>query len=57
MEEKKATAPILSVAQQRKSINGSTKIQKRKVLLNTLDSPLDLEWSVMFFFLNFDLEY
>ncbi|XP_046448918.1 uncharacterized protein LOC124197470 [Daphnia pulex] len=44
MEPTKAAAPVLSAAQQKKSINGSTKVQKRKVLINTLDSPLDLEW-------------
>ncbi|KAI9562978.1 hypothetical protein GHT06_010434 [Daphnia sinensis] len=42
--EPKVSAPVLTAAQQKKSISGSSKIQKRKVLLNTLDSPLDLEW-------------
>lgn len=53
MEPTKAAAPVLSAAQQKKSINGSTKVQKRKVLINTLDSPLDLEW---YCFLNWDVE-
>lgn len=40
----KVSAPVLTAAQQKKSISGTSKVQKRKVLLNTLDSPLDLDW-------------
>lgn len=36
-------APVLTAAQQKKAIAGS-KQQKRKVVINTLDSPLDLDW-------------
>lgn len=36
-------AQILTKDQQKKSISGS-KIQKRKVVLNTLDSPMDMDW-------------
>ena len=46
--KKKTPAPVLTAAQQKKSITGTTKIQKRKVVLNTLDSPLDLDWQVYF---------
>lgn len=43
--DKKKPAPILTASQQKKSITGSSsKGQKRKVVINTLDSPLDLEW-------------
>lgn len=44
MEPMKVSAPVLTAAQQKKSISGTSKVQKRKVLLNTLDSPLDLDW-------------
>jgi len=57
MESKKAAAPVLSEAQQKKSINGSTKVQKRKVLLNTLDSPLDLDWYFNFFKLRSSVQF
>ena len=40
-------AQMLTAAQQKKAIAGS-KVKKRKVVLNTLDSPLDLDW----YFLN-----
>jgi len=36
-------APVLTAAQQKKSIAGGAKVPK-KVVLNTLDSPLDFEW-------------
>lgn len=44
MESSKLPAPTLTKAEQKKSISGTKKVQKRKVVLNTLDSPLDLDW-------------
>lgn len=40
---KNKPAPVLTAAQLKKSIAGGSKVQK-KVVLNTMDSPLDLEW-------------
>jgi hypothetical protein len=39
----KKAAPVLSEADKKKSI-ASSKYQKRKVVLNTLDSPFDIRW-------------
>ena len=39
----KLPAPVLTLAQQKKSIGGLKKVQKRKVI-HTLDSPLDIQW-------------
>lgn len=43
MEVGKKPALELTAAQQKKAI-AATKIQKRKVVLHTLDSPLDIQW-------------